>query len=165
MQWQNGRRGLDGWGRWTRRRKWYRDAELVEVDETERPHEIDKAYANSLHSTDETTANPEIAMPLIDESNADDASLKATNNADDSASLLSTSSRSSFWPPSLRRRTTDRSSIDRGKEAKRASEGRSDAAEENDDGGLGIDLELELQKQGKEGGQWGIGDEARMNLE
>ncbi|RFU24264.1 hypothetical protein B7463_g12076, partial [Scytalidium lignicola] len=29
--WQNGRRGQDGWGRYTRRRKWYRDAELVEV--------------------------------------------------------------------------------------------------------------------------------------
>ncbi|KAB5566241.1 integral peroxisomal membrane peroxin-domain-containing protein [Coniochaeta sp. 2T2.1] len=32
-KWQNGRRGQDGWGRWTRRRKWYRDAELVEVEE------------------------------------------------------------------------------------------------------------------------------------
>ncbi|KAH8808534.1 integral peroxisomal membrane peroxin-domain-containing protein [Xylogone sp. PMI_703] len=30
-KWQNGRRGQDGWGRYTRRRKWYRDAELVEV--------------------------------------------------------------------------------------------------------------------------------------
>ncbi|CZS89966.1 probable integral peroxisomal membrane protein [Rhynchosporium graminicola] len=30
-KWQNGRRGVDGWGRYTRRRKWYRDAELVEV--------------------------------------------------------------------------------------------------------------------------------------
>ncbi|KAI7778167.1 hypothetical protein LA080_002514 [Diaporthe eres] len=34
-KWQNGRRGQDGWGRWTRRRKWYRDAELVEVDTDE----------------------------------------------------------------------------------------------------------------------------------
>lgn len=33
QQWQNGRRGQDGWGRWTRRRKWYRDAELVEVED------------------------------------------------------------------------------------------------------------------------------------
>ncbi|KAL3424419.1 integral peroxisomal membrane peroxin [Phlyctema vagabunda] len=30
-KWQNGRRGVDGWGRYTRRRKWYRDAELVEI--------------------------------------------------------------------------------------------------------------------------------------
>ena len=31
MQWNDGRRGQDGWGRYTRRRKWYRDAELVEL--------------------------------------------------------------------------------------------------------------------------------------
>lgn len=30
-QWLHGRRGQDGWGRYTRRRKWYRDAELVEA--------------------------------------------------------------------------------------------------------------------------------------
>lgn len=30
-KWQFGRRGLDGWSRYTRRRKWYRDAELVEI--------------------------------------------------------------------------------------------------------------------------------------
>lgn len=31
-KWNDGRRGQDGWGRYTRRRKWYRDAELVEVE-------------------------------------------------------------------------------------------------------------------------------------
>lgn len=35
----------------------------------------------------------------------------------------------------------------------------------DDASGLGIGVELELQKQGKEGGEWGIGDEARMSLE
>lgn len=30
-KWKDGRRGTDGWGRYTRRRKWYRDAELVEI--------------------------------------------------------------------------------------------------------------------------------------
>lgn len=30
-KWNDGRRGQDGWGRYTRRRKWYRDAELVET--------------------------------------------------------------------------------------------------------------------------------------
>lgn len=30
-QWNDGRRGQDGWDRYTRRRKWCRDAELVEV--------------------------------------------------------------------------------------------------------------------------------------
>ncbi|KAF1982266.1 Pex24p-domain-containing protein [Aulographum hederae CBS 113979] len=30
-KWHDPRKGKDGWGRYTRRRKWYRDAELVEV--------------------------------------------------------------------------------------------------------------------------------------
>jgi hypothetical protein len=30
-QWNDGRRGQDGWDRYTRRRKWYRDAELVDT--------------------------------------------------------------------------------------------------------------------------------------
>ncbi|KAL8936050.1 MAG: hypothetical protein Q9211_004377 [Gyalolechia sp. 1 TL-2023] len=34
-KWNDGRRGHDGWGRYTRRRKWYRDAELVELSESE----------------------------------------------------------------------------------------------------------------------------------
>ncbi|KAL8755919.1 MAG: hypothetical protein Q9199_003311 [Rusavskia elegans] len=34
-KWNDGRRGQDGWGRYTRRRKWYRDAELVEIAESE----------------------------------------------------------------------------------------------------------------------------------
>lgn len=32
-QWNDGRRGQDGWDRYTRRRKWYRDAELVDVED------------------------------------------------------------------------------------------------------------------------------------
>ncbi|OJJ36842.1 hypothetical protein ASPWEDRAFT_50267 [Aspergillus wentii DTO 134E9] len=37
-KWNDGRRGQDGWDRYTRRRKWYRDAELVEIiPETEDP--------------------------------------------------------------------------------------------------------------------------------
>jgi hypothetical protein len=30
-KWNDGKRDVDSWGRYTRRRKWYRDAELVEV--------------------------------------------------------------------------------------------------------------------------------------
>lgn len=38
-KWRDGRRGQDGWGRYTRRRKWIRDAELVDID----PVQQDKA--------------------------------------------------------------------------------------------------------------------------
>lgn len=41
FQWRDGRRNQDSWGRYTRRRKWYRNAELVEDDgvreDTHRP--------------------------------------------------------------------------------------------------------------------------------
>jgi hypothetical protein len=36
---------------------------------------------------------------------------------------------------------------------------------DEDASGLDLGTELELQKQGKDGGRWGIGDEAHMNLE
>lgn len=36
---------------------------------------------------------------------------------------------------------------------------------DDDASGLDLETELELQKQGKDGGRWGIGDEAHMNLE
>jgi hypothetical protein len=37
-KWRDGRRGQDGWGRYTRRRKWLRDAELIDVvPEEEKP--------------------------------------------------------------------------------------------------------------------------------
>ncbi|CAK7227279.1 hypothetical protein SCUCBS95973_006486 [Sporothrix curviconia] len=49
-KWQGGRRGMDGWTRWTRRRKWYRDAELVEVDADE------AAAAAASANSDETGA-------------------------------------------------------------------------------------------------------------
>ncbi|KAL8747645.1 MAG: hypothetical protein Q9190_000492 [Brigantiaea leucoxantha] len=34
-KWNDGHRGQDGWGRYTRRRKWFRDAELIEVSEAD----------------------------------------------------------------------------------------------------------------------------------
>ncbi|PFH61621.1 hypothetical protein XA68_16796 [Ophiocordyceps unilateralis] len=103
-KWQFGRRGQDGWGKWTRRRKWYRDAELVEVD----PAEVESARARAsspdggphtqrYSTTSEKMINPLRAEPMpagSDQAVADDASVKA---ADDAASVHSTSSRSSFW--------------------------------------------------------------------
>lgn len=85
-------------------------------------------------------------------------------HTDDSLSLHSTSSKSwSFSAPSLKRRPTDRSSIEQ-QQRRTRSDSNVLSEEEEDVSGLGIEVELELQKQDK-GGQWGIGDEARMNLE
>lgn len=90
----------------------------------------------------------------------DDASSKA---ADDSLSVHSTSSRSFFRSPLMRKRVADRSVTD--KERTRRASRTSSLYNDDDASGLGASLALEIQKQGKPGGQWGIGDEARMSLE
>ena len=185
MQWQNGRRGQDGWGRWTRRRKWYRDAELVEVDDDE-TQELEAGALTPSASTSALTAavkhdktlspvRSEPALPLLDQTTADNRPTTSDSNAsraaDDALSLQSTSSRSWGFGSLRRRPAADRSSIDTkgDKERKRRpSEVMSDVlSEEGEDqvSGLGTEVEMELQKQGKEGGTWGIGDEARMSLE
>ena len=171
LQWQNGRRGVDGWGKWTRRRKWYRDAELVEVDESELPQQPDvtltSGHGSAPHTERYSTTSekmiPTMTVTGSDQTIADDASVKT---ADDAASLHSTSSKSSFWPASLRRRPSDRPRTSAETvRSRRLSEVMGEPANEEDTSGLGLEVELELQKQGKDGGQWGIGDEARMNLE
>ncbi|KAK5995317.1 Peroxisomal membrane PEX30-like protein [Cladobotryum mycophilum] len=170
-KWQSGRRGQDGWGKWTRRRKWYRDAELVEGDDLSQPLELDATEtAPGPHTQSYSTANEKMRVePLLprpevtvtEDHSADSSSSKA---GDDAVSLNSTSTSSRFWP-GLRRRTTDRSNDDGHgqKHDKRHSIVSSNT--DDDTSGLGLAVELELQKQGKEGGQWGIGDEARMSLE
>lgn len=181
-KWQNGRRGQDGWGRWTRRRKWYRDAELVEVDGTVEGVANGAALNNGkANNTDEAkpptsvpavhAAEPTPASDLAAESPPISLYGKERRNRDlereeehDSASMLSTSSRSmrsGFKGPALRRRVTDSSSQHRS-----ASRRASSVAASEDDAGLGtLQTRLALQDAGKEEANWGVGDEVRMGLE
>ncbi|KAK4956894.1 hypothetical protein LTR66_013340 [Elasticomyces elasticus] len=70
-KWHDGRRGQDGWGRYTRRRKWYRDAELVEVTSsteitpspTPKPRDPPSLRQSSLSSQD--VANGTTAPPAL----------------------------------------------------------------------------------------------------
>jgi hypothetical protein len=59
-QWNNGRR-QDGWGRYTRRRKWYRDAELVERDPDDEPEptELPAADVSSQKSSRKSSRKSE----------------------------------------------------------------------------------------------------------
>src|SRR5690242_21205001 len=50
-QWRDGRRGQDGWGRYTRRRKWYRDAELVESTPSTETTPVPTPRADPLQPT------------------------------------------------------------------------------------------------------------------
>ncbi|KAL3478228.1 integral peroxisomal membrane peroxin-domain-containing protein [Aspergillus californicus] len=62
-KWNDGRRGLDGWDRYTRRRKWCRDAELVEIksDGTslDPPSALPQALAQEKKSKNKEPGNPD----------------------------------------------------------------------------------------------------------
>ncbi|EYB21261.1 hypothetical protein FG05_13380, partial [Fusarium graminearum] len=88
--WQHGQRGADGWGRWTRRRKWYRDAELVEVDQKEDSKNGEKDVKESPavaklrsqpYASNEAMVSTRSAEAQAEDTSNDDASSKA---ADDS---------------------------------------------------------------------------------
>ncbi|KAG6096947.1 hypothetical protein E4U30_001087 [Claviceps sp. LM220 group G6] len=193
-KWQYGRRGQDGWAKWTRRRKWYRDAELVEVEE-EPPVPAVAAQVGEdgppmspqivVHDRSYSTASEKMvapesnnlslnAIPAGDQTATDD-------DDDDRASVLSTSSRSSYWLSSLRRKTADKDrhrlladkdkdkdkDHERDRDRPKASSLSEAAGVLGDEASvLDLETELELQREGKDGGgRWGIGDDARMNLE
>ncbi|KAI1333630.1 Pex24p-domain-containing protein [Xylariaceae sp. FL0016] len=168
-KWQNGRRGQDGWGRWTRRRKWYRDAELVEVTPDSRspsPPALPERPRPTVSSAPEKT-DVNILSTSIPESTVSDSDrnkdLDKEKNEDDAVSVLSTSSKSGrfrFPGPSLRRRTTDNTHRSR-----RTSETASLRSNDENEGSLGAALELEIHGHRKGQDQWGIGDEVQMGLE
>lgn len=57
-KWRDGRRGVDGWGKYTRRRKWLRNAELVEDHTDELPAEL----SAEVRTKPESQANPEVVI-------------------------------------------------------------------------------------------------------
>lgn len=174
-KWQSGRRGQDGWGRWTRRRKWYRDAELVEVDEADIKSQVDdeETKAPSLQSSHGTygekmvaAMRSEPALPLVDDTVAGETDVASSKATDDTVSVhsTSTSSRSFFRPGSFRRRPTNQSITEKDKESERPTRASIIMDEDEEDHGLSHSVDLELQQR-KEAGDWAIADEARMNLE
>lgn len=88
-KWQNGRRGQDGWGRYTRRRKWYRDAELVEItpsteitpSHTPSPEAriSFKATSNSVDMSTPTESPPKYSEVIVDDSASTRSSTKSSS--------------------------------------------------------------------------------------
>lgn len=186
-KWQGGRRGQDGWNRWTRRRKWYRDAELVEVDADEATEQTDgngegntATPTPSLHTSGMAGRSPSPAPSHAGTTGADGVSERVFTDTEfdaDAVSLLSTSSRSGrIKGPSLRRRVTDTSvrvvapavtttavataistNALSGSRREGESMGEEDAAMLSTSAGIKLNTSRV--------GSWGIGDEAQMSLE
>lgn len=104
MQWQNGRRGQDGWGRYTRRRKWYRDAELVEItasteitpSPTPTPTHSSRPSLDSKRSPGETGQS---ALSNNDAAADDDSSTKSSGFRSGTLKRSSASGRESLSSP------------------------------------------------------------------
>ncbi|KAK4133729.1 Pex24p-domain-containing protein [Trichocladium antarcticum] len=172
-KWDNGRRGLDGWGRWTRRRKWYRDAELIESDEaTEQtlskvnpPEQEQPSSTSSIPTVGLTPSTPDVALTPSTSQHATPAAEKEREDEQDTASMLSTSSRSArFRPPSMRRRLTAESML-RGSGCSGSRRASVAASSEDDAAVLGSVARRAVQEQGVDAGSWGVGDDVRMGLE
>ncbi|KAH7375524.1 integral peroxisomal membrane peroxin [Plectosphaerella cucumerina] len=180
-KWQSGRRGADGWGRWTRRRKWYRDAELVEEDENTVTEQQANVPQSDVTSKSYSTVGERMMSPTQQSGPGfpPDAAEQQQQQQQDTASQLSSSagSRGFFRKPLIRRSTnqstgtsaSSATAVEGGqhgdaadKRHRRPSDGKSEA--DVDEVGLRVNLALQGQGQGS-GGGWGIGDEARMSLE
>lgn len=61
-KWRNGKRGVDSWSAYTRRRRWYRNAELVEDDA-----EDDGTGTESIATTENTSATNETTITETEE--------------------------------------------------------------------------------------------------
>ncbi|KAL2063091.1 hypothetical protein VTL71DRAFT_6163 [Oculimacula yallundae] len=181
-KWQNGRRGVDGWGRYTRRRKWYRDAELVEVSPsteiTPSPTPTRGGKTNGpkvphtpTASSSTTISSPPFSPPpeysITDLPNSKDKDKDAHSIKDSIRSKASTSSsksdKESFKGSigtftsrgSLRRRGTagsERSSLHS------TGNGGHDRRGGSDDERLGTARPRDVDS-------WGISDDARMGLD
>lgn len=134
-KWQNGRRGKDGWGRYTRRRKWYRDAELVEVSTSTEITPSPTPIGNHSPTTFRSTASV-----LTDTSHES----PPPNYAESINSTKSSAQSSGFRTESVRRRG--------GRNGSRRSS-LSYAGSDDD------------RPPSSRQADWGIGDDARMGLE
>ncbi|KAH6644976.1 integral peroxisomal membrane peroxin-domain-containing protein, partial [Truncatella angustata] len=184
-KWNTGRRGADGWGKWTRRRKWYRDAELVEVDANEQHDQSQGANRGA----DLSTSPPPPKLPPRTDTSAPklpprtDASARhaaETNEDADSVSVLSTSSKSNGrWrfpgtgggnsapskPPPIPRRKTGESVTGGNEKRKSRRLSETGSIKKDNEGNLTPALELEIQGSRRDQNSWGIGDDVAMGLD
>jgi len=142
-KWRDGRRGKDGWGRYTRRRKWCRDAELVEV-------------TPSTEITPSPTPNPEPA-----DSNDELAESTATIQAPSASSTaVEDDTDASITSSKGRRRWFRRSSQTASQKSAGNSSVSSSLRSYPDEDDVHTPLHLNQSREDS----WGLGEDASMQL-
>ena len=143
-KWNDGRRGQDGWGRYTRRRKWYRDAELVDSSALD-PEEMEMA------SSEATLVPSSTASAAATVSTATGAEKQASTDTTSIASSTTKQRRGFFG-----RRRSEASSA-QGSVDSKSSTVKSSGGEEGDD-------YYRPSRHQEENSDWGVGDDIRMGL-
>ncbi|KAI9375442.1 integral peroxisomal membrane peroxin-domain-containing protein [Aspergillus egyptiacus] len=80
-KWNDGRRGLDGWDRYTRRRKWCRDAELVEIAPDGTSLKAPSALTQALVQEAEENKNKELGNTDASAIDTDSVSLAPSTSS------------------------------------------------------------------------------------
>ncbi|KAI9833170.1 MAG: hypothetical protein M1819_003793 [Sarea resinae] len=172
-KWRDGRRGEDSWGRYTRRRKWYRDAELVEISPSSSPPNAAADASTSAAQTSSDPAGTDIndgpPPDYATSIQSDAASTTSSTNATNRRSWFKSSSNNnarkapSITPSTATATSTSaaagagtKSGADSGKSVDSRRSGTSSADDEHHD--------THRNYEGRDGGGWTVSDEAHMGL-
>lgn len=155
-KWLHGRRGQDGWGRYTRRRKWYRDAELVEatpsteVTPVPTPKHVPMDGAPDLDPNQLTKLSSNLSVASsTDPTLVDDASVLSDTDA------ASTRSKRSWFKKKRRSKSTG-GSVDN---ATIVSD-RTDVSRRSEEEDVHSPLERTVRDD-----EWRLGDDIRQHLD
>ncbi|KAF1933083.1 Pex24p-domain-containing protein [Didymella exigua CBS 183.55] len=164
-KWRDGRRGQDGWGRYTRRRKWYRDAELVEstpsTDTTPAPtpraNPMQPSFPDPNHLTklSSNTSTASSRDPTLVSSEYAASVASERSEVGDGEDAQSTQSKRS-WFKKKNRTKSNAGSV--GKETV-GSGGTDGGRERNED-----DVMTPLERTARED-EWRLGDDIRQHLD
>ncbi|KAL6702764.1 hypothetical protein ACN47E_000948 [Coniothyrium glycines] len=160
-KWRDGRRGQDGWGRYTRRRKWYRDAELVEASPSQeatpvptprhKPTEdIAEPDATQLARLSSNTSTTSSTDPTLVDGHDYDTLIASDNDA------ASTKSRRSWFKKKRRSKSTGGSVTN----ATIASSTGTDVSRRSDEDDIQSPLERVVRDE-----EWRLGDDIRQHLD
>ncbi|KAF2745506.1 Pex24p-domain-containing protein [Sporormia fimetaria CBS 119925] len=157
--WRDGRRGQDGWGRYTRRRKWYRDAELVEVtpstEITPMPTpKLDPVADGAEPATPSLKTRLSVSSTVSAGSTDKDSTTRSTA---DGADATSTKSRRSWFKKKSKQRSPSEQGSDK---AVTIASSTSTGSRRSDEDDVLAPLERTVREE-----EWRLGDDLRMQLD
>jgi hypothetical protein len=159
-QWRDGRRGQDGWGRYTRRRKWYRDAELVEATPSTEVTPVPTPKYNPIEDTADPDPNhlarlsSNLSVPSSTEPTLVDDHEYAASVVSDTDGASTKSKRS--WFKKKRSKSTSGSVSN----ATIASSTSTNVSQRSDEDDLHSPLERTVRED-----EWRLGDDIRQHLD